>query len=110
MTGRLLLSRNGYLVDHHKIIDACAANHVVIELNAHPRRLDMDWKWISYAMEKGVLISIDPDAHYLHGFDDLRYGVLAAQKGGLTKEFNLSSYTLPQFEAFLENRRKLKKI
>jgi DNA polymerase (family 10) len=60
MTGRLLLSRNGYPVDHKKIIDACAANHVVIELNAHPRRLDIDWRYIEYAIDKGVLISIDP--------------------------------------------------
>src|SRR6185503_12546140 len=52
MTGRLLLSRNGYPIDHRKIIDACAANHVVVELNAHPRRLDIDWKWIDYAIQK----------------------------------------------------------
>ncbi|MBC7949872.1 MAG: DNA polymerase/3'-5' exonuclease PolX [Chitinophagaceae bacterium] len=104
MTGRLLLSRNGYLVDHKKIIDACSANRVVIELNAHPRRLDMDWKWIRYAMEKNVLISIDPDAHYLDGFDDIKYGVLAAQKGGLVKESNLSSFSLNQFEEFLLNK------
>jgi DNA polymerase (family 10) len=110
MTGRLLLSRNGYLVDHKKIIDACAANHVVIELNAHPRRLDIDWKYIDYAMQKGVLISIDPDAHYLHGFDDVKYGVLAAQKGGLTKEKNLSSFSLKEFEEFLYKRKKLKKL
>ncbi|MGH2553705.1 MAG: helix-hairpin-helix domain-containing protein, partial [Chitinophagaceae bacterium] len=88
MTGRLLLSRNGYPVNHKKIIEACAANHVVIEINAHPRRLDMDWIWISYALEKGVLLSINPDAHALDGFDDVKYGVLAAQKGGLTKENN----------------------
>jgi DNA polymerase (family X) len=110
MTGRLLLSRNGYPVDHKKIIDACAANHVVIELNAHPRRLDIDWKWIEYALEKDVLISIDPDAHALDGFDDVKYGVLAAQKGGLTKEKNLSSFGLKEFEDFLTNRRKAKKI
>ncbi|HET6995884.1 MAG TPA: PHP domain-containing protein [Chitinophagaceae bacterium] len=110
MTGRLLLSRNGYPVDHKKIIEACAANHVVIELNAHPRRLDMDWKWIDYALQKKVLISIDPDAHYLEGFDDVKYGTLAAQKGGLTKENNLSSFSLKQFEEFLANRKKLKKI
>ncbi len=53
MTGRLLLSRNGYPVDHKKIIDACIKNNVVIELNAHPRRLDVDWKWIHYIIEKG---------------------------------------------------------
>jgi DNA polymerase (family 10) len=108
MTGRLLLSRNGYPVDHKKIIEACAKNHVVIELNAHPRRLDMDWKHIDYAIEKNVLISIDPDAHALEGFDDVKYGVLAAQKGGLTKENNLSSFSLKQFEDWLAKNRKLK--
>ncbi len=101
LTGRLLLSRNGYPVHHKKIIDACAANHVVIEINAHPRRLDMDWTWIGYAMEKGVLLSIDPDAHALAGFNDVKYGVLAAQKGGLTKPFNLSSFPLPEFTRWL---------
>ncbi|MEO7924152.1 MAG: helix-hairpin-helix domain-containing protein [Chitinophagaceae bacterium] len=106
MTGRLLLSRNGYPVDHEKIIDACAANKVVIEINAHPRRLDMDWKWIHYAVEKGVLLSIDPDAHYLEGFDDVKYGVLAAQKGGLTKENNLSSFSLNEFETWLIRNKK----
>jgi DNA polymerase (family 10) len=109
MTGRLLLSRNGYPVDHKKIIDACAANHVVIELNAHPRRLDIDWRYIDYAIEKGVLISINPDAHSLEGYDT-RYGVLAAQKAGLTKEQNLSSFSLKEFEKFLADRKTKKKI
>ncbi len=110
MTGRLLLSRNGYPVDHKKVIDACAENHVVIELNAHPRRLDIDWRWIDYALEKNVLISIDPDAHSINGFNDVKYGVLAAQKGGLSKEQNLSSFGLKQFEEYLEKIRKLKGI
>jgi DNA polymerase (family 10) len=110
MTGRLLLSRNGYPVDHKKIIEACAAHHVAIELNAHPRRLDMDWRWIDYAMEKGVPISIDPDAHSIDGFHDIRYGVLAAQKAGLTKEQNLSSYDLAAFESYLMATRKKKGI
>lgn len=101
MTGRLLLSRNGYPVDHKKIIDACAANQVVIELNAHPRRLDIDWRWIDLALEKGVLISIDPDAHSTEGFNDCRYGVLAAQKAGLTREQNLSSFSLEAFRKFV---------
>lgn len=105
MTGRLLLSRNGYPVDHKKIIEACAVNHVVIELNAHPRRLDIDWKWIDYAIEKGVLLSIDPDAHSLSGFDDIKYGVLAAQKGGMTKENNLSGFSLDEFEKFLTKKK-----
>lgn len=101
MTGRLLLSRNGYPVDHQKIIDACAANNVVIELNAHPRRLDIDWRWIQEATNKGVLISINPDAHAIEGFHDCKYGVLVAQKAGLTKYQNLSSYSLSEFEEFL---------
>ena len=102
MTGRLLLSRNGYPVDHRLIIDACEANKVVIELNAHPRRLDIDWRWISYALEKEVLLSINPDAHALEGFNDVKYGVLAAQKGGLTVKNNLSSFSLREFESFLQ--------
>jgi DNA polymerase (family 10) len=109
-TGRLLLSRNGYPINHKKVIDACAANHVVIELNANPRRLDMDWTWIPYAMEKGVLISIDPDAHSIEGYNDILYGVLAAQKGLLTADRNLSSFSLAAFEAFLEKRRIAKGI
>ena len=110
MTGRLLLSRKGYPVDHKKIIDACAANHVVIELNAHPSRLDIDWRHIDYALEKNVLISIDPDAHTIEGFDDIRYGVLAAQKAMVTKEQNLSSFGLKEFEKYLERVRSLKGI
>lgn len=101
MTGRLLLSRNGYPVDHKRVIDACAANHVVVELNAHPRRLDIDWRWIDYALEKNVLISIDPDAHAIEGFGDCRYGVLVAQKAGLQKTQNLSSFSLEDFEKFV---------
>ena len=108
MTGRLLLSRKGYPVDHKKIIDACAANHVVIELNAHPSRLDIDWRHIDYALEKNVMISIDPDAHVIEGFNDTRYGVLAAQKAMVTKEQNLSSMGLKAFEDFLQKRRTLK--
>ncbi|MBL0183292.1 MAG: DNA polymerase/3'-5' exonuclease PolX [Chitinophagaceae bacterium] len=110
MTGRLFLSRKGYPVDHKKIVDACAANKVTIELNAHPSRLDIDWREIAYALEKGVLISIDPDAHEIAGFNDTRYGVLAAQKAMVTKEQNLSSMGLVQFENFLQKRKAAKGI
>lgn len=105
MTGRLLLSRNGYPVNYEVIIDACLEHNVVIEVNAHPRRLDMDWKWIDVALDKGVLISIDPDAHSIDEYENIRYGVLAAQKGGLTKEKNVSSFSLQQFEEFLKKQR-----
>ena len=110
MTGRLLLSRKGYPLDHKKIIDACAANNVVIELNAHPSRLDIDWRHIDYALEKNVMISIDPDAHSVDGFKDTGYGVLAAQKAMVCKEQNLSSMGLREFESFVGNRKALKGI
>lgn len=85
-TGRLLLAREGYPIDTQKVIDACAANQVAIELNANPLRLDLDYKWIPYAMEKGVKIAINPDAHSTTGLHDVRYGVFAARKGGLTAD------------------------
>src|SRR6185436_5862929 len=97
-------------VNHEKIIDACAANNVVIELNAHPSRLDIDWRHIEYALEKNVLISIDPDAHFIEGFDDTRYGVLVAQKAMVRKENNLSSFTLREFEAFLLTQKSKRKL
>jgi DNA polymerase (family 10) len=105
-TGRLLLSRAGYPIDHRKLIDECVANNVVIEINAHPRRLDMDWRWLEYAIEKGALLSIDPDAHSVAGYNDVYYGVMAAQKGGLTARQNLSSFTLAEFEKFLDGYKK----
>jgi DNA polymerase (family 10) len=110
MTGRLLLSRPGYPLDFQKIIDACAANHVVIELNANPNRLDMDWRYIKYALDKNVLISIDPDAHSINGINDIKYGVLSAQKALLRKENNLSSFSLADFQKFTDERKRLKGI
>jgi DNA polymerase (family 10) len=110
MTGRLLLSRKGYPVDHKKIIDACAANNVVIEINAHPRRLDMQWQWLEYALSENVLVSIDPDAHSIEEFDNTRYGILVAQKGMVTAQRNLSSFNLTEFEFFLKENKKKKNI
>jgi DNA polymerase (family 10) len=101
-TGRLLLSRKGYPVNFDEIIDACAAHNVVIELNAHPRRLDMDWRYIQKAIEMDVLISIDPDAHAIEGYEDCKYGVLVAQKAGLTAANNLSSFSLSEMMEFIE--------
>ncbi len=100
-TGRLLLSRKGYPVNHEEIIEACAEHNVVIELNAHPRRLDMDWRYIQKAIDSDVLISIDPDAHAIEGYDDCRYGVLVAQKAGLTAANNLSSFSLSEMMEFI---------
>jgi DNA polymerase (family 10) len=110
MTGRRLLKRSAYPVDHKAIIEACAANLVVIEINANPQRLDMKWEWIDYALEKNLFLSINPDAHTIDEFHNIKYGVLVAQKAGLTKENNLSSLNLAGFEKFLIQRKKLKSI
>ena len=110
MTGRLLLRRKGYPVDHKAIIDACAANNVVIEINASPSRLDIDWRWIDYAMEKGLLLSINPDARALEEFGYIKYGTLVAQKGALPAARNLSSYSLQEFENYLAETRMKKGI
>jgi DNA polymerase (family 10) len=102
-TGRLLLSRNGYPIDYKKVIDACAANNVVIEINANPLRLDLDWRWHQYALEKEVWLSVNPDAHRREGFLDMHYGILAARKGGLHKEKCVNSLTLQEITSFFEN-------
>ncbi|MBS1652603.1 MAG: DNA polymerase/3'-5' exonuclease PolX [Bacteroidetes bacterium] len=105
LTGRLLLDRMGYPVNHKKIIDACAANGVSIELNAHPYRLDMDWRHLPYCIEKGVLISINPDAHHVSSITDMRYGVNVARKGLLTSANCLNAMSLVQFENFLKTKK-----
>jgi DNA polymerase (family 10) len=105
-TGRLLLSREGYPLDHKRIIDACAANGVVMELNANPYRLDIDWRWISYCIKKGVMISINPDAHDIEGYKDMFFGVCAARKGMLTKEMCFNALSLEEMERYLQNRKK----
>jgi DNA polymerase (family 10) len=103
-TGRLLLSRPGYPINHRRVIDACAANGVAIELNANPYRLDLDWRWIPQALEKGVFIAVNPDAHSLAGLRDTRYGVLAARKGGLDAEHCLNCFDAAAFEAWLRRK------
>ena len=102
-TGRLLLSRKGYPIDYKKVIDACAANDVIMELNAHPYRLDIDWRWIPYCMEKGVQISINPDAHKKEGYSDMHYGVNVARKGGLTNDFLFNGKSLNEMLTYLSN-------
>lgn len=104
-TGRLLLSRAGYPIDYKKVIDACAANQVVIEINANPLRLDLDWRWHQYALEKGVLLSINPDAHRKEGFLDMEFGVYVARKGGLTADKCLNAFSLPEIEQYFMRKK-----
>lgn len=105
-TGRLLLSRAGYPLDFKKVIDACAAHAVVIEINANPLRLDLDWRWQQYALEKGVILSVNPDAHRTEGLLDMHYGIYAARKGGLSAPHCLNALTKDEIETYFSNRRK----
>lgn len=99
-TGRLLLKREGYPINYRKVIDACAANKVAIEINAHPRRLDLDWRWVRYALEKEIMISINPDAHEMQGYLDMHYGVYMGRKAGLAKEMTLNALPLKELEKY----------
>lgn len=106
-TARLLLVRTGYEIDHKKVIDACAANGVIIEINANPLRLDIDWRWIPYCIEKGVMLAINPDAHSIQDLHYTDFGVIMAQKGGLTKENCLNCLSLEEIEKYFKNRKLL---
>lgn len=103
-TGRLLLRRPSYAVDQLAIIDACAEAGTIIEINASPYRLDMDWRMVIKAKERGCSFSINPDAHHTNGFDDVYYGVLMARKAGLTAQDVVN--TAPTETAFLKRLEK----
>jgi DNA polymerase (family 10) len=105
LTGRLLLRREGYRVDAAKIIDAAIANRVIIELNASPWRLDMDWRLWRKAADRGLLCAINPDAHETGGLAQVRAGVNAARKGGLRREQVLNTWTRSAVEAYFAERR-----
>jgi DNA polymerase (family 10) len=101
MSGRLLLKREPSRMNVQKIIDAAIANGKIIELNANPMRLDMDWRHWRRAAEKGLLCCINPDAHALHHFDFQHAGVLAARKGWLTAQEVLNTRTLTEVKDYL---------
>ncbi len=101
LTGRLLNKREPYDVDIGKVIDAAAANDTIIELNANPWRLDLDWRWWRRAAEKGVLCSINPDAHDVDQLAFAAHGVRIARKGWLTPEQVLNTRSLPEVLSWL---------
>ncbi|MEP2775532.1 MAG: DNA polymerase/3'-5' exonuclease PolX [Luteolibacter sp.] len=102
MTGRLLLKREGYPVDHARIIDCAVATRTVIELNCSPMRMDMDWRWWKRARDKGVLCSVNPDAHSRARLHHIKPGVSLARKGWLRREDVLNTRSLAEVEAFLK--------
>ena len=105
LTGRLLLRRDGYRVNAGKVIDAAIANSVVIELNASPWRLDMDWRHWRKAADRGLLCAINPDAHETAGLAHVRAGINAARKGWLTKDQVITTRSLSGIETWLRMRR-----
>jgi DNA polymerase (family 10) len=104
-TGRLLLRRQGYPINYKAVIDACAKHQVIIEINANPWRLDLDWRWVRYALDQGVQLSINPDAHHTDGYADMRYGVLMGRKGHLTKEMTFNAKSVDEVAAYFEARK-----
>lgn len=110
-TGRLLLKRKGYPIDHQAVIRACAQHGVSIEVNANPWRLDLDWRWVHEAIRQGVKISINPDAHDLDHYRYMRFGLLIAQKGGLTADMTLNAMSREELAAhFAERKARARKL
>lgn len=104
-TSRLLLARPGYPIHYQKVIDACAANGVVMEINANPQRMDIDYTWIPYCQEKGVMLAINPDAHSRGQVGYIRYGVFTARKGLLKKGNCLNTLDLDGFRRWIAQKR-----
>jgi DNA polymerase (family 10) len=104
-TGRILLGRAGYDLDMDAVIDAAAEHGVCIEINAHPSRLDLDWRLVRRARDRGIKIPINPDAHTLAGIDDMRYGIAIARKGWLRAIDVLNTMETNQLLEFFSTRR-----
>lgn len=107
-TGRLLLARDGYRINIQKIIDACVQNDVAIEINANPHRLDLDWRHLYYAREKGCKISINPDAHSVEGIQHIEYGIMIARKGGVQPGEIINCFTEKEFQKYINRKVKRK--
>lgn len=104
-TGRLLLSRDGYPVNMNEVIQAAADYGKVLEINAHPYRLDLDWRFVRVAKDKGVMLAVNPDAHNADGLDDVQYGIGVARKGWLEKKNVLNALPVQKVEAFFGKSR-----
>ena len=105
-TGRILLAREPYALDIHRVIDAAATHGKVIELNANPLRLDLDWRHCIYAKKKGVKIAVNPDLHNLAGFDYMEGGATIARKGWMEREDCLNCMELEEIKGYLLGMRK----
>jgi DNA polymerase (family 10) len=106
MTGRQLQRRPGYEIDVEKVLRACAKHDVVVEINAHPWRLDLDWRWHQAALDCGCMMSINPDAHSVPELNHMHWGVEMARKGGVPPDRVLNAMTLPDISRFLRQKRR----
>ncbi|TWA92600.1 DNA polymerase/3'-5' exonuclease PolX [Bradyrhizobium stylosanthis] len=106
MTGRQLQRRPGYEIDVEKVLRACAKHDVVVEINAHPWRLDLDWRWHQAAIDFGCMLTINPDAHSIPELDHMHWGVEMARKGGVPADRVLNAMTLPEITRYLRQKRR----
>jgi DNA polymerase (family 10) len=106
MTGRQLQRRPGYEIDVEKVLRACAKHDVIVEINAHPWRLDLDWRWHQAALEFGCMLSINPDAHSIPELEHMHWGVEMARKGGVPADRILNAMTLPEITRYLRKKRR----
>ncbi|PSO14056.1 DNA polymerase/3'-5' exonuclease PolX [Bradyrhizobium sp. MOS003] len=106
MTGRQLQRRPGYEIDVEKVLRACAKYDVVVEINAHPWRLDLDWRWHQAALDFGCMLSINPDAHSIPELDHMHWGVVMARKGGVPADRVLNTMSLPEITRYLRQKRR----
>jgi DNA polymerase (family X) len=103
-SGRLILKREGYPLEYDTLLARCVERNVVVELNASPHRLDLDWRLIPLALQHGVKIAINPDAHSINGLSDMRYGIGVGRKAGLTAPSVLNTLSLSQMQTFLKSK------
>jgi DNA polymerase (family X) len=106
MTGRQLQRRPGYEIDVEKVLRACAKRDVVVEINAHPWRLDLDWRWHRAALDFGCMMSINPDAHSIRELEHMHWGVEMARKGGVSPDRVLNAMPLAELLRYLKHRRR----
>lgn len=106
MTGRQLQRRPGYEIDVEKVLRACAKHEVVVEINAHPWRLDLDWRWHQAALDFGCMLSINPDAHSIPELDHMHWGVEMARKGGVPADRVLNAMKIAEITRYLRQKRR----
>lgn len=106
MTGRQLQRRPGYEIDVEKVLRACAKHDVAVEIDAHPWRLDLDWRWHQAALDFGCVMSINPDAHSIRELDHMHWGVEMARKGGVSADRVLNAMTLADISRYLRQKRR----